>query len=86
MLVPKQSKSQNEVDIDVSALTGFVPISDRALMIRTSTKYRTIYFIKVYAPPRDKSEMEKFYSDNEKAVDSTSNRDIILIMGVLTLD
>lgn len=65
------------------SVTGFIPISDRVVMIQLQTNQTRTNIIQVYAPTTDKSEeeLELFYNDIQQALDITKTRDITIIMG-----
>lgn len=64
-------------------VTGFVPISDRVIMIRMERTGGNMNIIQTYAPTADKDEdeVEQFYNDVQKALDTTKSRDITVVMG-----
>lgn len=72
------------VDKSVShSVTGFIPISDRVVMIQLQATQTVTNIIQVYAPTADKNEeeLEQFYNDVQQALDITKPREITIIMG-----
>lgn len=69
-------------DID-KAVTDFVPVCDRVMLLRIQTSYRFLNIIQVYAPTSDKSdvEIEEFYSNIEKVLSLTKKGEITLVVG-----
>lgn len=69
-----------EVDQCVS---GFIPVSERVMMLNISSESGTINLIQVYAPTADKAdeEIEAFYQDIKTVLDTTRKHDITIILG-----
>ncbi|KAL1446089.1 hypothetical protein WDU94_009850 [Cyamophila willieti] len=64
-------------------VTGFVPLSDRVMMLSIASENGTINLIQVYAPTADKSdeEIETFYEEIESLLKTTKKHDITIILG-----
>lgn len=58
-------------------VTGFLPISDRVMIITLNMSQSKIKTFQLYAPTsdKDKEEMEQFYNELERAFDTTNLRD-----------
>ncbi|KAL1447433.1 hypothetical protein WDU94_013960 [Cyamophila willieti] len=65
------------------SVIDFIPISDRVMMLKLNTNFRTLNLIQVYAPTRDKSDadVEAFYSDIEKVLESTKKGELTFVIG-----
>uniref|UniRef100_A0A8D8V3E1 Craniofacial development protein 2 n=1 Tax=Cacopsylla melanoneura TaxID=428564 RepID=A0A8D8V3E1_9HEMI len=64
-------------------VTGFVPLSDRVMMLNIASENGVIHIIQVYAPTADKSdeEIETFYEEIESLLKTTKKHDITIILG-----
>ncbi|XP_060533802.1 craniofacial development protein 2-like [Cylas formicarius] len=65
------------------AVTNFLPVSDRNLLIQLSGKPMNINIIQTYAPTADKStdELEAWYTKLEELIKVTKKQDLTVIMG-----
>ncbi|XP_072384382.1 uncharacterized protein [Diabrotica undecimpunctata] len=65
------------------SVTGFVPMSERIIMLQILTTHGKMNLIQIYAPTADKNEeeIENFYSELQKTLHFTASRDITVIMG-----
>ncbi|XP_072375942.1 uncharacterized protein, partial [Diabrotica undecimpunctata] len=66
-------------------VTGFLPISDRVMMVTLKTAQSRVNLIQVYAPTAEKSdeELEQFYNELQQALEVTKSRDVTIVMGDL---
>ncbi|XP_008482566.1 craniofacial development protein 2-like [Diaphorina citri] len=64
-------------------VTGFIPISDRVMMLSISSTEGVINVIQVYAPTVDKpdEDVEAFYDDIKTVLKTTKRHDITIILG-----
>lgn len=64
-------------------VTGFIPISERIILLQMMTTHGRLNIIQIYAPTADKEEVEieKFYDDLQKTLHNTKSRDITIVMG-----
>lgn len=67
----------------VKSVTGFIPMSERVMLLQLMTTHGKLNLIQIYAPTADKNEeeLENFYSDLQKTLRLTASRDITVVMG-----
>ena len=66
-----------------TGVMGFLPISERVMMVKIEGKPFNLAVIQAYAPTADhnEDEIEKFYEDLEKAHKQVNTTDILVVMG-----
>uniref|UniRef100_A0A8D8WPG5 Craniofacial development protein 2 n=1 Tax=Cacopsylla melanoneura TaxID=428564 RepID=A0A8D8WPG5_9HEMI len=64
-------------------VTGFIPVSERVMMLNIASENRNVNIIQVYAPTADKpeEEIETFYEDIKTVLATTKKHDITMILG-----
>jgi exonuclease III len=64
---------------------GYNPVNDRIISIRIQGRPLNITLMQVYAPTSDAEEVdiEEFYNKLQKAIDNTSKKDVLLVVGDL---
>ena len=69
------------------ALLNWLPVSDRTISARFSSKVRNSTIIECYAPtePADDNEKDEFYSRLNAVYGSTPRGDIVIVMGDLNV-
>ena len=67
-----------------AGVMGFLPISDRVMMVKIEGRPFNLAIIQAYAPTADtnEDEIEKFYEDLEKAHKQVNSTDILVVMGI----
>lgn len=67
------------------AVEGFIPISERVMILQLRTAHTKLNLIQVYAPTVNGSEeeIETFYQQIEEALKITKQREITIVMGDL---
>ncbi|CAG5059685.1 unnamed protein product [Parnassius apollo] len=67
-----------------NAISTFIPLSNRAMMIQLDTKPKRLNIIQTYAPTADKSQedIENLYKELEELYGHTKKEDINLIMDI----
>lgn len=65
------------------AVTNFVPLSNRAMLIRLEAKPYNINIIQLYAPTGDKpvTEIEELYKDVDTLLKTTKKHEVVIVMG-----
>ncbi|XP_072398266.1 uncharacterized protein [Diabrotica undecimpunctata] len=74
----------NIIDTKVNkSIEGFVPISERVMLLQIRTSHTKLNLIQVYAPTMDATEVEveTFYQQIEDALKMTKNREITVVRG-----
>ncbi|XP_072377913.1 uncharacterized protein [Diabrotica undecimpunctata] len=72
------------VDTEVNkSIEGFVPISERVMLLQIRPSHTKLNLIQVYAPTTNatEDEVEIFYQQIEDALKMTKNREITVVMG-----
>ena len=66
-----------------NTLLGYNPVTERIISVRLNGKQRNVTIIQVYSPTSqaEDDEIEKFYANLQSTIESTNNRDILIIMG-----
>lgn len=65
------------------SVIDFIPLSDRAMIIKLQTTHRVMNIIQVYAPTGDKQDedVEIFYDSLDEAISLTKKGEITIVMG-----
>ena len=65
------------------SLLGYLPVSDRVIMIKLQGKSLNVVCIQAYAPTSDHSdeELEKFYDDISEALRHVRSGDVLIAVG-----
>ncbi|KDR23658.1 Craniofacial development protein 2 [Zootermopsis nevadensis] len=65
------------------SVVDFIPLNERAMLLRIQTSHRVMNIYKVYAPTKDKpdEEAEAFYNSIEELIRVTKRGEITFILG-----
>lgn len=65
------------------SVVGYVPLSERVMLLRLKTNYRPMNIIQVYAPTADKQdeEVEQFYDQITSLLSMTKRGEVTIVLG-----